>query len=535
MHKDTGMGDEERRSLGALELPEVGEWIEEESRPRLSLLRILMALLVIAGIAYGAYYGARTELAAATVKPGGTWFAPYVDVALTPTYPFQSVSADPARQSVLGFVVASSSHSCTPSWGGRYSLTQADQQLALASRIAEVRRQGAGVIVSFGGQAHTSLSVACSSVAKLASAYEAVVKHYGFHVLDFDIEGQALSDAQALRRRGRAIADLQQSAAAAGRHLAVWLTLPVEPDGLQANALAVVESVLMEGVHLAGIDVMAMDFAQVPATMSGMLSEVESALRSTHAQLEKLGLRYGLQLNSGEAWKHLGVTVMIGQNNVEGERFTLADARGLRAFAERHGLARVSMWSLNRDQQCGTAFARVGELSNSCSGTPEPDLGFTQIFGELKGSDNPTSNGTKALVKVQPDTNPANAPYPLWSPTVSYPAGYKVVDDGEIYEAKWYNSEEDPRAFSGSSSPWELLGPVVPTDHAPKLPKLPTGTYPSWSATVLYHAGQRVLYESLPYMAKWTNEGVSPETASTAGATSPWLPLYNIPGEPGPL
>jgi len=535
MRRRRRRAEEGLRPLGALELADAGEPLEDERRPRLSPLRILVALLVIAGIGYGGFWGAQTELAAATVRPGGTWFAPYVDVTLEPTYPFQSVSADPARQSVLGFVVASSSRSCTPSWGGRYTLAQADQELALASRIAEVRREGAGVIVSFGGEAHTSLAVACSSASELASAYRSVVAHYQVHVVDFDIEGQALGDAQALRRRSVAIADLQRAAAAAHHRLAVWLTLPVEPDGLQANARAVVESALSHGVHLAGIDVMAMDFTDVPATTSGMLNEVESALRSTHAQLEKLALRYGLHLNAGQAWEHLGVTVMIGQNDTQGERFSLADAQGLRSFAERHGLARVSMWSLNRDKQCGTAFARVGELSNTCSGTPEPDLGFTRVFGKLGGSDKPTSGGSKALVQVRPDTNPADAPYPLWSPTVSYPAGYKVVDHGEIYQAKWYNSEEDPRASLGSSSPWELLGPVVATDHAPKLPKLPTGTYPEWSRTVLYHQGQRVLYEGLPYQAKWTNEGVSPATASTAGATSSWLPLYNIPGEPGPL
>lgn len=526
--------EERPRPLGALELPEATDPFEGERRPQLSVLRIFVALLVVAGIAYGGVVGVRTELASVTVKPGGTWFAPYVDVTLTPTYPIQSVSADPARQSVLGFVVAASRTSCTPSWGARYTLPQADEELALASRIAEVRREGAGVIVSFGGEAHTSLAVACSSTAELASAYESVVDRYDLHVVDFDIEGGALADTQSFSRRSAAIAELERWARRAHRRLAVWLTLPVEPDGLQANALEVVESALSNGVHLAGIDVMAMDFSRVPSTTSGMLREVEDSLQATHGQLEKLAPRYGVRLDAGQAWEHLGVTVMIGQNNVQGERFSLADAKGLRTFAERHGLARVSMWSLNRDRQCGSAFARVGELSNTCSGTPEPTLGFTRVFGKLRGSDRSASAG-KALVQVRPDTNPANAPYPLWSPSVSYPAGYKVVDHGEIYQAKWYNSEEDPRASLGPSSPWELLGPVLPTDHAPRVRRLSPGTYPQWSRTVLYHLGARVLYDGLPYQAKWTNEGVSPATTSTAGATSPWLPLYRIPGEPGPL
>jgi hypothetical protein len=53
---------------------------------------------------------------------------------------------------------------------------------------------------------------------------------------------------------------------------------------------------------------------------------------------------------------------------------------------------------------------------------------------------------------VQPavaDTNPADAPYPLWSASASYPLGYKVVENGEIYQAKWYNSGDDPGHVPG--------------------------------------------------------------------------------------
>ena len=38
------------------------------------------------------------------------------------------------------------------------------------------------------------------------------------------------------------------------------------------------------------------------------------------------------------------------------------------------------------------------------------------------------------------NTNPADAPYPLWSALGDYPAGYKVVENGEIYQSKWYNA-----------------------------------------------------------------------------------------------
>ena len=62
-----------------------------------------------------------------------------------------------------------------------------------------------------------------------------------------------------------------------------------------------------------------------------------------------LYLRLGVQLTSPQVWSRIGATPMIGQNDVDAERFTVDDARGLATFAVDKGLGRVSMWSLNRD------------------------------------------------------------------------------------------------------------------------------------------------------------------------------------------
>ena len=131
------------------------------------------------------------------------------------------------------------------------------------------------------------------------------------------------------------------------------------------------------------------------------------------------------------------------------------------------------------------------------------------------------------------DTNPADAPYPQWSATASYPLGYKVVEDGEIYQAKWYNNGDDPSAQVQDSwqTPWELLGPVVPGEGM-TIATLPAGTYPAWSIDTQYAVGDRVLYQGLPYQAKWINQGTSPATESTDPTGSPWKALYGIPGEP---
>jgi chitinase len=109
-----------------------------------------------------------------------------------------------------------------------------------------------------------------------------------------------------------------------------------------------------------------------------------------------------------------------------------------------------------------------------------------------------------------------------------------VVENGEIYQAKWYTSGNDPAAqvqFSWQT-PWELLGPVLPGDHAQTVRKLPKGTYPAWSRTVSYQPNTRVLYHRLPYESKWNNQGVSPGAEASDPSGSPWKPLFKIPGEP---
>ncbi|HEY1821623.1 MAG TPA: hypothetical protein VGG83_17000 [Trebonia sp.] len=47
-----------------------------------------------------------------------------------------------------------------------------------------------------------------------------------------------------------------------------------------------------------------------------------------------------------------------------------------------------------------------------------------------------------------------------------------------------------------------------------------------------YQSGDQVLYQGLPYQAKWSNQGVSPATAAGDPSGSAWKALYSVPGEP---
>ena len=520
-----------------LELPATSAPEDDEPRRRLSVVRALVALIILSAGAYVVFLAVRSHLTAPVAGRQTTFFAPYVDVTATPTYPFQSLANDPAHQTVLGFVVAASPTRCAPTWGGVYDLAAAGQSLGLGARIAQLKSDGATPIVSFGGQRHTSLAMACANPQALAKAYASVVDRYGLRTIDLDIEGAALDSFAASQRRAAALRLVERQAARAGHPLQVWLTLPVATDGLQDNALSVIGTMFRDRVHLAGIDVMAMDFRRPPTGGQTMLDLVDESLQAAHSQLARLFPTYGIHLSSAEVWRRMGVTVMIGQNNLVGERFTVQDATGLRSFATSVHLGRLSMWSINRDAPC-LGSEGVAVLSTTCSGTVQADLEFTGIFDHLPGLAGLPTSGTGPSVEllrpVSPDTNPANAPYPAWNATASYAAGYKVVENGEIYEAKWYNSAQDPGAQYQYSwqSPWQLLGPVLPSDRSPVIPAPPAGTYPSWRPSALYVAGQKIVYHRLAYQAKWSNQGIAPGRDAALQPTSPWQPLFSIPGEP---
>jgi chitinase len=236
-------------------------------------------------------------------------------------------------------------------------------------------------------------------------------------------------------------------------------TLPVEKNGLQGNALSVLASMLRNHVTLASINIMTMDYTSVPAGTS-MGQAAENALNATARQLGTVYPQYGIKLSTRQIWQRLGATVMIGQNDQQGQNFSVADAQSLASFANANHLGRLSMWDINRDAQCGSTYPETGLLSNTCSGTTQTGRQFA------------------------------------WQ------------------------------------SPWELLGPVVPGEGQSAIFTLPSGSYPAWAQGKAYHTGDKVLYQGLPYQAKWANQGVSPATEASDPSGSPWKALYTIPGEP---
>jgi chitinase len=511
------------------------DWQEpEQPRRRLSWTRLLFLIVVLGLAGAGGFFGVR-HLRDTAGTPAKSWAVPYVDVTLTPTFQFQDPTANPANDVALGFVVADPKDGCTPSWGAAYTLDQAASSLELDRRIDQLRQAGGDVTLSLGGQQNSELAVACTDQSRVTDAYRQLVKRYDVRTLDLDIEGTAIADQPSLARRVEAVATVQQERAKAGKPLTVWLTLPVATNGLTDDGIAAVRGMLEGGVNLRGVNVMTMDFNN-GETRPDMLALSTGALNGTHKQLTDLYLRLGQKLTSPQVWSRIGATPMIGQNDVDSERFTVADAQGLAKFAVDNGLGRVSMWSLNRDASCRGTFANVVVHANTCSGVDQEALAFSKVFGGLPGKAPGSDDRDSVDIPNQAATvdDPKTSPYPIWRMTALYAGGYKVVWHGVVYEAKWANSGLDPAAApaAGTQSAWSVIGPVSPVEKAPAPTPKVTGVTEVWTPGTGYQHGARVLFNGLPYEAKWTTKGETPSTQFPIDADDPWLPLFDVPGEP---
>ena len=498
---------------------------------KLSLWRLFLALVMLAGIGFGSTYGVRQwradKVAAASRQP---WFAGYVDVTATPTFAFEQMGASVNRDAVLSFVVSSPNDACTPTWGAAYTLEQASGSLDLDRRIARLQQQGGSVAISFGGLDNNELAVKCTDSSKLLTAYQSVVDRYNINTIDLDLEESGLTTPGAAARRASAIAKLQAQRRAEGKALAVWVTLPVAPQGLSEDGTNAVGQLLAAHVDLAGVNAMTMDYGASLTAGETMLTGSESALTQTERQLGILYNRAGIHLNDANLWAKIGATPMIGQNDTPGEIFTLDYAKSFNDFARQHHIGRMSMWSANRDVSCGANYVDLSVVSSSCSGVDEGAVTFASLLGYGFKGDITLSAGfiTKAdpAVKQKPD-DPATSPYQIWNASSAYLQGTKVVWHHNVYQAKWWTEGDvpDDPVLQSWQTPWTLIGPVLPGEKPIPQATLPAGTYPDWTGTTTYNTGDHVLFNGVPYQAKWWNQGASPAAASSNPDASPWAPL----------
>ena len=425
---------------------------------RFSFPRLLVVIACAALIAAGTWSWL-TFTRTASEKLPEPWFGGYVDVTATPSYEFESKVGNVYRNMILGFVTA---NGCQPSWGGYYSLEGAASLLDLDSRISQTYKTDRTVTISFGGQRGTELATACPNVDSLAKAYQQVIDRYHVTSLDFDIEGSNLDGySEAATRRAQAVAKLianekTKSKGGNASNLTISLTLPADARGMTLQGMQTVEAFLDAGVTLSSVNLMTMDF-NVASTSITQSTLIKSSLNAAQAQYKTLLYRRGKLFSDHQIWELLGATVLIGQNDTKNEYFTLDNARGINTFALETSLGRLSMWSLNRDQQCGENYTNTNTLKTFCSGMKQTDGEFASTLGSgFRGTPGTIVDFDNA------NWNSSKQAYPTWNPGTLYRQGDKVIWNGNIYESLGNNENERPdSAEEGTNAPWRIVGPVL--------------------------------------------------------------------------
>ncbi|MCX7928334.1 MAG: carbohydrate-binding protein [Patescibacteria group bacterium] len=498
------------------------------TKKKLSIRRlfILFALVILSCYAVYMYIKANEGINKYyDLKP---WYGAYVDVTAKPLYGFEKVDAASNHKNViLSFIVASKNDPCEPTWGTYYTLDDANNELDLDRRIARFRQLGGEISVSFGGLLNEELALVCKDEEKLLSAYKKVISRYQVNTLDFDLEGNALLDQESLERRARVVSKLQRQED--NKMLAVWLTLPVATFGLTEEGAFALEIMLKNNVDVTGVNIMTMNFGNSKSEHESMFSAAKRSVIEAHRQLGVIYNKFGITLGSNTLWKKIGLTVMIGQNDIPKEIFTLDDAKSINHFAKEKGVSRVSIWSANRDSACGDNYVNLRIVSDSCSGIKQEKHEFSKILSDGFANKLESNLAQVTLSETVEDIidNPNESPYPIWNEKAVYLEGSKVVWRKNVYKAKWWTKGDlpDNPVLHSWQTPWELLGPVLPGEKPVSLPKLPENYYPEWDGKKIYNKLDRVMYEGEAYQAKWWTQGDSPEASKFDPDSSPWRAL----------
>ena len=274
------------------------------------------------------------------------WLGPYAEVSdSSSAVSLARIPSAHLRSAVLAFVVARG-RSCTPAWDGAGPVARHP----FGAAITRLQHAHVQTMLSFGGQSGRELALTCQTPQALAAAYASAAHAYRIERLDFDLEQGGLAPG-AVARRAAAMRLMQQQ----DPRVQISLTLPVSTKGLPPEAVRPVRVALHDGVRLAAVNVMAMDFgdSDAPHPRGRMAFYIERAAVNAHRQLARLGL----------PWRRLAVTVMVGRNDTRSEFVSLSDARAIAAFARAHELESLRYWSWARDPHLAYANALAGRRS----------------------------------------------------------------------------------------------------------------------------------------------------------------------------
>ncbi len=435
-------------------------------------------------------------------------FAPYVDVLLYPRFSLKNAyEATGQTHFTLAFVVSGSGSN--PTWGG--VIPMADNHYA--EDIAFIRSVWGDVIVSFGGANGVELAMACTDETELQAPYQSVIDRYGLRWVDFDIEGAAVGDRVSIDRRNRVIRRLQD----ANPGLKVAFCLPVLPQGLTHDGLYVIENAEKYGVSIDVVNVMAMDYGDWAAPdPDGQMGQyaIEAGL-NTLRQCQTLGIE-----------TTIGITPMIGQNDVSSEVFYLSDAAQLVSWAGSQDMVRLlSFWSMGRDNGDCPGHPWASPL---CSGLEQGNFAFTEAFANF------ASGGGGNISPVVQIVRPEKESVFLTGESIDVAAA-APGPDGRIASVSFYQDggylgtdSEAPYGITlNDLQPGRYAITAVAADNedartASKAVSITiVGAYgctaPAWDSRTVYLGGARVSHGGFEWQAKWWTLGEAPGTTGHWG------------------
>jgi hypothetical protein len=342
-------------------------------------MKLALAVLAAAGL-----MACPLGASAATYTPlPAHVYAPYYETYLGSSTPSISSTAQSsgAKYFTLAFIQTAGKGSCTLTWNGDKS--QPISSSVYGSDIASLRAAGGDVIPSFGGysadQGGTEIADSCTDVNKIAAAYESVITTYGVTRLDMDVEARSLNNTAGIDRRNKAIAITEQWAKTNGIPLQIQYTLPVEPQGLEANGEAVLQNAVADGATVDSVNIMVFDYYQRKAGTVNMGDAAVQAAMNTHTELASIFTT----LTPDQRWSMLGLTMLPGIDDFpkKTEITSLTDAGTMLSFAQQYNLNFLSIWAIQRDNGgCpGTTD------SNTCSGITQNDWDFSHELEPFTG------------------------------------------------------------------------------------------------------------------------------------------------------
>ncbi|QMU72944.1 carbohydrate binding domain-containing protein [Streptacidiphilus sp. P02-A3a] len=348
------------------------------------LRTLLTGLLATAAASTGLVAIGAGTAQAATPLPTHV-FAPYFE-AYSGDDPATISTESGANYETLAFIQAASKGSCTAYWNGDTSqpLTSA----TFGSSISAIQAKGGDVVPSFGGytadDTGTEIADSCTTVASIAAEYEQVITTYNVTRIDLDTEDNSLTNTAGITRRNQAIAQVEAWAASTGRTVQFQYTLPTTTSGLASSGLAVLKNAVANNAVISDVNIMTFDYYDGATHEMG--TDAENAATGLYSQLATL---YPSK-TSAQLWGMIGITLMPGVDDYgTAETTTVADAANVEAWANTKGLAELSFWALERDND-SCAVGTAG--SDTCSGITQNTWDFSHALEPFTSGSTPVGN-----------------------------------------------------------------------------------------------------------------------------------------------